>query len=173
MKKQWFLLLAFAGFFTTTTPAVGQTTPTTIVLVRHAEKGGEPGDRDPELNDAGRRRAAALARVLGDANISTIYSTPFLRTRNTAAPLARRLGIEVTITSITPEFIEDMAATLRSEHSGETVVVVGHSNTVPQTINALGAGPMENLADDEYDWLFVVTLAANGSVSLMELRYGQ
>ena len=173
MKKQWFLLLAFAGFFTTTTPAVGQTTPTTIVLVRHAEKGGEPGDRDPELNDAGRRRAAALARVLGDANISTIYSTPFLRTRNTAAPLARRLGIEVTITPITPEFIEDMAATLRSEHSGETVVVVGHSNTVPQTINALGAGPMENLADDEYDWLFVVTLAANGSVSLMELRYGQ
>ncbi len=168
MKKHWFVFLAFAGFFTTTTPAVGQTTPTTVVLVRHAEKG--PGDRDPELNDAGRRRAAALARVLGDVNISTIYSTPLLRTRNTAAPLARRLGIDV---ALTPDLVEDMAATIRSEHSGETVVVVGHSNTVPQTINALGAGPVEDLDDDEYDWLFVVTLAANGSVSLMKLRYGQ
>ena len=53
------------------------------------------------------------------------------------------------------------------------MLVVGHSNTLPQTISAMGAGPRENLADDEYDWLFVVTLAANGSVSLMELRYGQ
>ncbi len=173
MKRRWFVFLAFAGFFTTTTPAVGQTTPTAIVLVRHAEKGGEPGDRDPELNDAGRRRAAALVRLLGDANISTIYSTPFLRTRNTAAPLALRLSIDVTITPNTSDLIEDMAATIRSEHAGETVLVVGHSNTVPQTINALGAGPMEDLADDEYDWLFVVTLAANGSVSLMKLRYGQ
>lgn len=169
MKRSRAVVLALAAFLSPTATAVAQA-PTTIILVRHAEKAGEPGDRDPELNDAGRRRAAALARVLGDANISAIYSTQVLRTRNTAAPLARRLGIDVTIT---PDFIEDMAVTLRSEHSGETVLVVGHSNTVPQTINALGAGPMENLADDEYDWLFVVTLAANGSVSLMKLRYGQ
>ncbi len=172
MKRSRAVVLALAAFLSPTATAVAQA-PATIILVRHAEKGGELGDRDPELNDAGRRRAAALARVLGDVNISTIYSTPFLRTRNTAAPLAQRLGIDVTITLITPDIIADMAATLRSEHSGETVLVVGHSNTVPQTINALGAGPMENLADDEYDWLFVVTLAANGSVSLMKLRYGQ
>lgn len=171
MKRSRAVVLALAALLSPTATAVAQA-PATIILVRHAEKGGEPGDRDPELNDAGRLRAAALARVLGDANISTIYSTPFLRTRNTAAPLARQLGIDVTITPITPDFIEDMAATLRSKHSGETVVVVGHSNTVPQTINALGAGPT-NLADDEHDWLFVVTLAANGSVSLMKLRYGQ
>ncbi len=152
-------------------PAVAQA-PTTIILVRHAEKAGEPTDRDPELNEAGRQRAAALARVLGDANISAIYSTPYIRTEKTAAPLAEKLGLVVTITPISRTFVQDLASTLRSEHEGDTVVVVGHSNIVPQTITALGV-PLENLEEHEDDWLFVVTLVGDGSASLTKLRFGR
>ncbi len=68
---------------------------------------------------------------------------------------------------------EDLAATLRADHGGQTVLVVGHSNTVPPLVNALGAGPYENLTDDEYDDLFVVTLAADGSTAAVRLRYGK
>jgi broad specificity phosphatase PhoE len=170
MKRSRFVLMALAALLPISTAAVAQA-PATIILVRHAEKGGEAGDRDPELTDAGRDRAMALARTVGDAGITTIYSTPFLRTRNTAAPLARRLGIEISVTPITRTFTEDMVATLRT-HMGETVLVVGHSNTVPGLITALGAGPLEDLRDDEYSWLFVVTLEPGGEASLVKLRYG-
>ncbi len=170
MNRLKIFVLAIALSVCASWPAAGQA-PTTIFLVRHAEKAGEPTDRDPELNEAGRQRAAALARVLGDANISAIYSTPYIRTEKTAAPLAEKLGLVVTITPISGTFVQDLAATLRSEHEGETVVVVGHSNTVPQTITALGV-PLENLEEHEYDWLFVVTLT-NGQASLTKLRFGQ
>ena len=171
MKRYRAVLLALAALLPITTTAVAQA-PTTIFLVRHAEKAGEPTDRDPELSEAGRERAAALARLLGDANISAIYSTPYIRTEKTAAPLAEKLGLDVTITPITRTFVQDLAATLRREHAGETVLVVGHSNTVPQTITALGV-PIEDLEDHEYDWLFVVTLMGDESASLTKLRFGQ
>ena len=169
MKRLKILVFAIALSVCVSLPAAGQA-PTTIFLVRHAEKAGEPSDRDPELSEAGRARAAALARVLGDANISTIYSTPLIRTRKTAAPLAQKLGLEVTITPLTRTLVQDLAATLQSRHAGQTVLVVGHSNTVPQTITALGV-PLENLEEHEYDWLFVVTLT-DGNASLTKLRFG-
>ncbi len=170
MKRYRAVLLALAALLPITTTAVAQA-PTTIILVRHAEKAGEPTDRDPELSEAGRERAVALARVLGDANISAIYSTPFIRTEKTAAPLAEKLGLDVTITPLTRTLVQDLAATLKSQHAGETVLVVGHSNTMPQTITALGV-PLENLEEHEYDWLFVVTLV-DGHASLTKLRFGQ
>ncbi len=172
MNRLKIFVFAIALTVCASLPAAGQgQAPTTIFLVRHAEKAGEPTDRDPELNEAGGQRAAALARVLGDANISAIYSTPFIRTEKTAAPLAEKLGLDVTITPVTRTFVQDLAATLRSQHEGETVLVVGHSNTVAQTITALGV-PMENLGEHEYDWLFVVTLV-DGHTSLTKLRFGQ
>lgn len=165
------LLLAF-GVAAPATALFAQA-PTTVFVVRHAEKGGDPADRNPELSEAGRERARTLAHVLGEANISAIYSTPFLRTRHTGQPLAERLGIEITVTTISQTMTEDLVATLRNDHAGQMVLVVGHSNTVPPLVNALGAGPFENQADDEYDDLFVVTLAADGSATAVRLRYGK
>jgi len=154
-------------------PPVLAQAPTTVILVRHAEKGGDPGDRDPELNDLGRMRARTLAHVLGELDIDAIYSTPFLRTRNTAQPIADQLGVEITETPATPTMLDDFAATIRRDHAGDVVLVVGHSNTIPPLVNAFGGGPFENLADQEYDDLFVVTLTANGVASVVRLRYGR
>ncbi len=170
MNRLKIFVFAIALTVCASLPAAGQV-PTTIFLVRHAEKAGEPTDRDPELSEAGRQRAAELARVLGDANITVIYSTPFIRTEKTAVPLAEKLGLEITFTPITRTLVQDLAATLRSQHAGETVLVVGHANTVPQTITALGV-PTENLEEHEYDWLFVVTLSG-AQASLTKLRFGR
>ncbi len=144
---------------------------TTIVLVRHAEK--ELVGDDPDLTAAGAERAAALSHVLGEVDVSAVYSTPFARTRNTAMPLANLLGLEVNVVAPGQSFAADMAAIVRSRHLGETVVIVSHSNTTPEIIGALGVTPTPTIEDDEYDDLYLVMIAPTGQVSLLPLRYGR
>ena len=143
---------------------------TTVILVRHAEK--ELVGDDPELTPTGTDRAMALAHVVGDANVSAVYSTPFARTRNTAVPLANVLGLDVTEVAVGQSFATEMADIVRNEHAGETVVIVSHSNTTPAIIGELGVLPIPTIDDDEYDDLYVVTLTSTGQVSLLTLRYG-
>jgi 2,3-bisphosphoglycerate-dependent phosphoglycerate mutase len=143
---------------------------TTVVLVRHAEK--ELVGDDPGLTQAGADRASSLAHVLGEVNVSAVYSTPFARTRNTAIPLANTLGLDVTEVSVGQSFAAHMAEIIHAEHMGETVVIVSHSNTTPAIIGELGVLPVPTIEDDEYDDLYVVTITAAGTVNLLTLRYG-
>jgi broad specificity phosphatase PhoE len=143
---------------------------TTVILVRHAEK-DSIGD-DPVLTDRGIERARSLAHVLGETNVSAIYATQYNRTRQTAQPLADRLGLDVFELGTGAEYVQEMVDLVRSEHVGETVVVVSHSNTVPAIIEALGAGPAPSIDEDEYDDLFVVTVGDEGEAGLLALRYG-
>ena len=164
-----FLTTCFLLF--SVTGALGRQT-TTVILVRHAETAAVTGEgRDPELAAAGSERAAELIHVLGEVDISAVYSTPFKRTRNTAQPIADHLGVEVQVIEPTATFVADMAKILRTDHEGEVVLVVSHSNTVPAIIDALGGGPYEQLGHDEYDDLFVVTIS-DGRTTVLRLRYG-
>lgn len=144
---------------------------TTVILVRHAEK--ELVGDDPGLTPEGAERASALAHVLGEVNVSAVYSTPFARTRNTAVPLANVLGLDVTEISVGQSFAAQMAEIVRTEYVGETVVIVSHSNTTPAIIGELGVLPVPTIEDDEYDDLYVVSITAAGRVSLLPLRYGR
>lgn len=132
-----------------------------VILVRHAERAdggaaapGAPmaGANDPELSAAGKARAQALAAMLKDAGVTAIYTTEYKRTKDTAAPLAEAL-------KITPEVItsRDQAALVAKikAHTKGTVLVVGHSNSVPAVIKALGGADV-TIADTEYDNLFFV-----------------
>jgi phosphohistidine phosphatase SixA len=140
---------------------------TTVILVRHAEKVDD--SRDPALNALGLQRAEALAAALADAGVDVVMTTQFQRTRDTAAPLAAQLGIAPTvIESAGAGHAADVAARVR-EHPGCTVVVVGHSNTIPAIIAALG-GPELTIEDDEYFHLFVLHLSDDG-VRLIRSRY--
>lgn len=143
---------------------------TTIVLVRHAEK-QQTGD-DPRLTAEGEERALALAHVLGEADIDAVYATQYARTQDTAEPLARRLGVDVTVVSAESSYPADMAELISTKHRGQSVVIVSHSNTVPAIIRELGAEPIPSIEDDEYDDLYVVTTTASGQVDLLALRYG-
>ena len=105
-------------------------------------------------------------------NISAVYATQFARTRNTALPLANILGLDVNIVAAGQSYATDMADLVRTEHVGETVVIVSHSNTTPAIIGELGVSPAPTIDDDEYDDLYVVTITPTGQANLLPLRYG-
>ncbi len=142
---------------------------TTIFLVRHAEAG--EGD-NPSLTEMGRARAAELVHVLDGVGLHAIHSTPLNRTLETAGPTAARYGFDIITTTPTRTFAEDMAHKLRTEHVGETVLVVSHSNTVPAIVNALGGGPFEQLPHTEYDALFVVNIRGD-ETRVFRMQYGK
>jgi broad specificity phosphatase PhoE len=131
-----------------------------VFLVRHAERAddgaaaaGMQAQTDPELSDVGRARAARLATMLGDAGISAVFATEYRRTQDTGKPLATKLG--VTVTTVGARDADALLAQLKSDHADDIVLVVGHSNTVPALIRALG-GPTFTMGEDEYDSLFVM-----------------
>ena len=126
---------------------------TTIFLVRHAEK--VDSSRDPELSLPGKARAVRLKELLAEVGIDKVYSTDYIRTRETARPLAELLDLE--IEPYRP-FDEELVATLKNEMDGKKVLVVGHSNTIPDLVNKLiEKKAYQQLADDAYSNLFVVT----------------
>jgi phosphohistidine phosphatase SixA len=142
-----------------------------VFLVRHAERadtgGGAPATMaaDPNLSDAGRQRAESLAAILKDAGITAIYATEFKRTQETAAPLAKTLGIAVTTVPA-----KDMAGLVQKlKGATANVLVVGHSTTVPEIVKALGVTAPLKIDDTEYDNLLVVTSATQPQ--LIRLRY--
>lgn len=146
--KRLALTLLLLGLFVSAVAA-----QSTIFIVRHAEK--VPGsDKDPDLSEAGRARAEALARTLRDASITAIYATEFRRTQQTAAPLAKALALQVSI--VPGKDIPGFVAKLR-ELKGNALVV-GHSNTIPDLAKALGIADPPSLGDSDYDNLFVITL---------------
>ena len=139
------------------------TAQSTIFIVRHAEKAD--ATKDPDLSEAGRVRAEALAKMLQDANITAIYATEFKRTQQTAAPLAKALGI--TVTTLPAENSAALIAKLRS--SNGNALVVGHGNTIADLIKALGISEPINIAENDYDNLFGVVLVEKPQ--LIRLHY--
>jgi len=139
-----------------------------IFLVRHAEKTDD--GRDPPLSDAGRQRVSELAHVLRDAGITRVYSTDYVRTRDTAAPVASVLGVEVLLYD--PRELENFAMELKRTTGRH--LVVGHSNTTPELTELLGGDGGTDIDEPgEYDRLYVVTLASDGGVRTLLLRYGK
>lgn len=149
-----------------TNPAVAATAPTVLYLVRHAER-AEDGTDDPPISEAGEARARLVWSMLADAGITRIHSTDYRRTRATAAPLAEAIG--ATVELYDGGDLEGLAARLRA--AGGRHLVVGHSNTTPALVSALGGDPGSPIAASEYDRLYIVTLAGE-AVSTVLIRFG-
>ena len=160
-----FTLLFAAVMASAAPPAV-----TTVIVVRHAEKAGTTGD--VPLSDSGRARARELARVLGSAGVTAIYDTQYLRTQQTAEPLAAALKLEPVVAGTTATYAADLAREIEKSHAGGTVVVISHSNLVPDLLRALGISTPPPIADTQYDDLFVVTRVDGAPAKLVALRYG-
>ncbi|MET0647590.1 MAG: phosphoglycerate mutase family protein [Pyrinomonadaceae bacterium] len=153
---------------------------TTVFLVRHAEKAQEPA-QDPALTEAGRARAEALARLLSGAGVKGVYTSQFARTKQTGEPLAKLLGVPVSVVALgvkpdrPREVSEQSIRELKSSvegHAGEAVLVVGHSNSVPDLIRALGGDLVPTIDESKFDDLFVVTVYAPGRAKVVQLKYG-
>lgn len=146
-------------------PALGDCA-LTVILTRHAER-AQSAENDPPLSADGRRRAQLLASMLATTGVSAIYATEFRRTQETAQPLADLMHLVVR--HIDADKTPVLVDAIRKRQSG-VVVAVGHSNTVPAIIAALG-GPPVQIREAEFDTLFVVSIAG-GDVSVVRLRYG-
>lgn len=141
---------------------------TTVLLVRHAEKAAQPRG-DPDLTPAGEVRAAKLAHVAGEAGVTTIFATNWVRTKATAADLEEALGLTAVIPDGGPV---ELAALILAEHRGETIMVVGHSNTLPEIIAELGGPTLPQISEDTYDNFFLLTVGHCSGTHLLRLKYG-
>jgi broad specificity phosphatase PhoE len=145
---------------------------TVVIVVRHAERA--PGSGDPPISEIGQQRAAALAEIGKLTGVSAIITTQLLRTRQTAAPLAEQLKITPVVVptqSDLAKHVAEIVAAVRQQ-VGKTVLVVGHSNTVPAIVAALGGPKLPDLCEPEYDSLVTLVLDAGGSVRMVKTRFG-
>jgi phosphohistidine phosphatase SixA len=145
----------------------------TVLMVRHAEKAAEPAG-DPPLTAAGQVRAEALSTMLTGMPIGAIISSDTLRTRSTAEPLSRRTGVAVTRVPLNaglPKHLADTVAAVRAAPKDKAVVVVGHSNTVPEIARALGQPSPAPIADCKYDAMYVARLGG-AAPSFAQMTYG-
>jgi len=158
-----------------------------VVFVRHAEKDANGDAQDPGLSEAGRKRAVALARLLGHAGVTRLYASEYRRAQETLAALGELTGRKVEIVRASDS--ARLVDALSTAPSGSVSVVAGHSNTIPALIEALG-GRVEDvvaaahgpeLRETEYDRAFVVALGPAEKVdghlvrratSTLEMRYG-
>ncbi|MCF7221082.1 SixA phosphatase family protein [Marilutibacter chinensis] len=163
------LALALTACTTSGHTAKAEPQASRFVIVRHAEK--QSGDAatarpdDPALTDAGRERAVRLAASLVGDPVVAVYATPYRRTRDTASPTARMHGLQVS------EYDPHQPASalvdaLRTAHPHGTVLVVGHSNTVPAIASALCGCEIAPIGEDEYDHRHVIDIDRQGRARL-------
>ncbi|MFI5451506.1 phosphoglycerate mutase family protein [Pedobacter sp. UC225_61] len=143
-----------------------------VWVVRHAEKlTDDPKDRDPDLSPEGKERAEALMKELKGEKIDSIFATNYKRTKLTGFPLADKIGISVK--TYNPEDQKALAKQLIVNAKGKNILIVGHSNTVLEIVEAFGATkPIKELTDNDYDYLFEVTVKGN-KADVKVSRYGK
>lgn len=139
---------------------------TTVVLVRHAERLSD--DRDPGLSEVGIAHAERLAEILEHAGITAIYVSEARRTRETAAPVAARTGVEPRV--IEADRHKRLLRRLKWRHRSEVVLVVGHSNTVPVIASGLGA-EVGVIDAEDYSGLWIISYSRLRGTRLLMLRY--
>jgi phosphohistidine phosphatase SixA len=154
--------------------------PITVYLVRHAERADEPR-QDPPLTEKGTARAEELVRVLGNANIKAVITSQFSRTKLTAEPFAKQANVAITSISLSlspsdPRIISEQStaevANKILERGGESVLVIGHSNSIPDVIKKLGGDVSPAIDEKKFDDLFVVTVYARGKAKVAHMKYG-
>ena len=141
--------------------------PPPVYVVRHLNT--PAGERDPDLLPEGRATAIALADLMETDRFEgrrpvAIYVSDFKRTRQTAAPTAARLALEVKLYD--PGDTPALVARVRAEPG--PVLIVGHSNTVPEIVAALGGTRPAPLVHEDFGDLWIV--APGGATERMRIE---
>ena len=143
---------------------------TVVYVVRHAEKTGETSNAD--LSEKGRERARVLNWMLRDVPLDAIYSTDVPRTMSTVEPVSQARGMSIESYSPRPGHL---AGIIRDRYRGKTMLVCGHSNTIPKLLKEFDVGIKEGVLAG-YDDLFIVLLTSDAgntvtSTTLQRLHY--
>lgn len=142
--------------------------PTTIVIVRHAEKSAVSGD--VPISDEGKARAKLLAAMLEPAGVSAIFCSELTFNQETAQPIADQLKLAPIVIPVrdSARLVEE----LRKRAPGSVTLLVGHSSSIPEIIEKLGGVRPTSIDPQTYDRLFIVTRWEQAPVSVIEMRYG-
>ncbi len=170
-RRTLFALLALLSL--AAVPRTGRTQDgaTVVVIVRHGEKDSIPAN-DPPLTEAGKARAKALVGVLANVKLGAVFSTAFVRTRETVRPTAEAQGVPIeTITGRTAAEQGESVVQAVKKHPGQTILVAGHSNTVMAIVAALGGPKLPDLCDGQYSKLLTVIID-QGKTRLIQGSYG-
>lgn len=154
--------------------ALAQAGPGRVLLLRHAEKSASTA-ADPALSAAGQQRARQLAEQVAGHEVGALITSPLRRSRDTALPLAGARGLSIQTVSFaggTAAHVQALAAAVRAQ-SVSTVLVVGHSNTIPALIEALGGPAQLPICESAYSHLFTLHLAADAPPQLEHAHYGE
>ncbi len=168
-------LIAIAPFFllSEARAVLAQQGPSLVVLVRHAEKAAQPV-ADPPLTEAGQQRAMALADAVSHAAPTAIIVTATKRTADSAIPSAAKFGVIPQVISFvggSTTHIAAVADAVRKQNG--VVLVIGHSNTIPAVITALGGPTLPDICDSTYNLLFIFQPARDGHpAALIVSQYG-
>ena len=142
-------------------------TVTTYYLIRHAEKDrSDKNNRNPHLTEKGIKRAKNWATAFKNITFDAVYSTDYHRTKETALPTAEAHNLELKLYD--PRKIDRQK--FMTETKGQTVLIVGHSNTTPMFANNLiGNKTYDMMADSNNGGLYIVTVT-NSDISSMVLQ---
>ncbi len=139
----------------------------TFILVRHAEK--DYGD-DPNLIQSGLDRSERLRGMLENVSLDAVYSTYFKRCMQTAAPIAEYHDLPIQEYGALE--LNTLAARLKTRHRGETVLVVGHSNTTPELAGILDKrNSYPRFSELDYENIYIVTIPPKGAVHVLKMRF--
>jgi len=143
---------------------------TRVFLARHAERVIRPGVDDPPLTAAGRRRAVMLGRLLRSVDVARVFTTQFLRSRATAESIGVATGAPVE--TVHSDSSAALARMVRERFHGRTVVIVGHSDSLPNVMAELGWEGAEAIRGWSYDDLVVLEFRGSEPPQILHLHYG-
>ena len=171
-KQLYVLLITLLGI---STFGYSQTTShkTTVYIVRHAEKNTtDPKNPDPELSMEGEKRVKSLAAKVKREKIAAVFSTKFKRTVQTGSLVAQKNKLNIELYN--PANPKALAEMVKRKYKGQKVLIVGHSNTVLELVEAFGVSrPLSALTDDDYDFLFKIDIDQWGLATLVTQNYGK
>lgn len=167
MKSRNILVLCISLIFFAGQHVYGQPSKlTTFILVRHAEKSTNHPN-DPDLSDEGEFRAKGLAAKLEYAQIDVALSTPFKRTNQTLTPVTTQKDLDIIEYDPNDKnFIQKIYKT----YKGKSILIAGHSNTIPFYVNQLASTDLEQSDESEYDKIYIVTLKKMGKGKVLILK---
>ncbi|HNV83974.1 MAG TPA: phosphoglycerate mutase family protein [Arenimonas sp.] len=134
---------------------------TMLIVVRHAEKSTDD-PKDPSLSEQGNARARKLAEVLKNSGVKAVYTTQYKRTQQTGLPTASLAGLQLNVRPATKEnsgtYTADLLKEIKKKHGGQTVLIVGHSNTVPEIVKYAAGLDVAPMGENEFDRIYLITL---------------
>ncbi|MEO5789456.1 phosphoglycerate mutase family protein [Gelidibacter sp.] len=132
---------------------------TTYYFILHAEKDrSNPSEKNAHLTDEGHKRAQNWSEILQHIPFDAIYSTDYNRTKETGQPTAIKNGLDIITYNVSTSYDE----AFKTATKGKTVLVIGHSNTIPEFVNAvIGNKKHEEIDDANNGNLYIVTKVGN------------